>query len=109
MNNSVLSIRIHPLLERWSVGALYDREIHENIFLLQMAAKILQQKRIGEHMIYYLDGLDFTNNGVRFRITGSESTGPKPYDVKHTVKNIKTGAFAAIEMQKLIQILLNSE
>lgn len=74
-----------------------------------MPAKILQQKQIGNQKIYFLGGLNFENNGVKFTITGSESTGPGAYDVEHTIKNVKTGAYAKIEMKKLIQILLSSE
>lgn len=74
-----------------------------------MPAKILQQKQIGNQKIYFLDGLDFVNNGVQFTITGSESTGSGPYDVEHTIKNVQTKAYAKIEMKKLIQILLTSE
>lgn len=74
-----------------------------------MAAKILKQKQIGNQVIYYLDGCDFEKNGVKFRVTGSESTGPGSQDVVHTIKNIVTGSYANIPMPKLIQILLTSE
>jgi nitrate/nitrite transporter NarK len=77
--------------------------------IIHMAAKILQQRILGNKQVWYLDGLYFVNKGVKYTITASESTGPGIYDVIHTIKNIQSGSYAQIEMKRLIQILLESE
>jgi len=74
-----------------------------------MAAKILRQQRIGTDLFWFLGGCDFNNNGVQFRVIGSESTGPGIYEVTHTIKNVKSGAYSYIPMPKLINILLESD
>jgi hypothetical protein len=74
-----------------------------------MPAKILHKQRMGSESFWSLCGCDFNNRGVQFRVIGSESTGPGIYDVTHTIKNVKSGAYSYIPMPKLINILLESE
>jgi hypothetical protein len=74
-----------------------------------MSAKILHKIKMGTERFWCLSGCDFVNNGVLFRVIGSESTGSGAYDVTHTIKNVKTGAYSYIPMPKLITILLDSE
>lgn len=74
-----------------------------------MIAKILQKQKIGTEHFWTLSGCNFSNNGVHFTITGTESTGPRIYDATHTIKNVKSGAYSYIPMPKLINILLESE
>ncbi|MBK7214573.1 MAG: hypothetical protein IPH88_14985 [Bacteroidales bacterium] len=74
-----------------------------------MPAKILHKQRMGSESFWSLCGCDFNNNGVQFRVIGSESTGPGIYDVTHTIKNVKSGTYSYIPMPKLINILLESE
>ena len=70
-----------------------------------MASPILKQRKIDGVMRYYLDGRDFVYNHVPFTIVGSELTGPNPYDVIHTVKNIPACKYAELAMDRLISIL----
>jgi hypothetical protein len=74
-----------------------------------MPAKILHKQRMGSESFWSLCGCDFSNNGVQFRIIGTESTGPGVYEVTHTIKNVKSGAYSYIPMPKLINILLESD
>lgn len=74
-----------------------------------MAAHILQSRILGSRQVWYLTGLDFIHKGIRYTITGTESTGPEIYDCLHSVKNTQTGSYAQIQMKRLIQILLDSD
>jgi len=74
-----------------------------------MPADILHKQNMGGESVWSLCGCDFSNNGVQFLITGSESTGPGVYEVTHRVKNVITGACSNIPMVKLIHILLESD
>lgn len=74
-----------------------------------MPAKILQKRNFNGKQIWFLSGRFFTHTGVKFEIVGSEITGPDIYDVKHTVKNTITGAYASILMSSLLPILMECE
>jgi hypothetical protein len=74
-----------------------------------MPAKILHKLKLETESFWSLRGCDFSNKGVHFSIIGSESTGPGIYEVTHTVKNVKSGAYSYIPMLKLINILLESD
>ena len=74
-----------------------------------MAAKILQQIKIGENLFWHLSGCNFSKGGIPFKVIGSESTGSGIYEVTHTIKNLNSGTYAYIQMPKLIEILQTCE
>jgi hypothetical protein len=52
---------------------------------------------------------EFEVDGVCYSIVASDSTGPGPHDVIHTVKNLSNGNKNQMEMNSLIRIFKKSK
>jgi hypothetical protein len=59
---------------------------------------------IGNSLIYFIASIEFSVDGVPFRIIASDSTGPGYHAVEHTVKNLSNGNCTTYSMEQLIAI-----